>query len=170
MQRTWFAASQQDNNSNAEHERHKQQVKALEGQLRDLHSRLTRLQADTRCKPARTDRTICAALKPCMPLLSRNAACMHLSYSWRLESLQAFHFDSQAMPPAYAHKQKRRLNACSSKLLPSVADQWQIFKLKRHWQLHSMNVILGFLHDNVALQDQGCRECSVGKWNADVTD
>lgn len=49
VQRSWSAASQQEGSNSSEAERARQQVKALEGQLRDLHSRLTRLQADTRC-------------------------------------------------------------------------------------------------------------------------
>lgn len=49
VQRGWSAASQQEGSHNMEAQRAKQQVKALEGQLRNLHSRLTTLQADTRC-------------------------------------------------------------------------------------------------------------------------
>ena len=48
VQRSWSASSQQEGSVSGETERAKLQVKALEGQLRDLHSRLTRLQADTR--------------------------------------------------------------------------------------------------------------------------
>ena len=48
VQRRWSAASQQEGSSSSEAERARAQVNALEGQLRDLHSRLTRLQADTR--------------------------------------------------------------------------------------------------------------------------
>ncbi len=48
MQRSWSASSQQEGSTSGETQRAKLQVKALEGQLRDLHSRLTRLQADTR--------------------------------------------------------------------------------------------------------------------------
>lgn len=48
VQRSWSAASQQEGSSSSDAERARAQVKALEGQLRDLHSRLTRLQADTR--------------------------------------------------------------------------------------------------------------------------
>lgn len=47
-QRSWCASSQQEGSNSGEAERSRLQVKALEGQLRDLHSRLTRLQADTR--------------------------------------------------------------------------------------------------------------------------
>ncbi|KAL0019238.1 hypothetical protein WJX79_004955 [Trebouxia sp. C0005] len=52
VQRSWSASSQQEGSSSGEAERSRLQVKALEGQLRDLHSRLTRLQADTRIKEA----------------------------------------------------------------------------------------------------------------------
>lgn len=48
MQRSWSVSSQQEGSSSSEAGRARLQVKALEGQLRDLHSRLTRLQADTR--------------------------------------------------------------------------------------------------------------------------
>lgn len=48
VQRGWSAASQQEGSHSQEAQRAKQQVKALEGQLRDLHSRLTTLQADAR--------------------------------------------------------------------------------------------------------------------------
>ena len=47
-QRSWSAASQQEGSTSSDAERARLQVKALEGQLRDLHSRLTRLQADVR--------------------------------------------------------------------------------------------------------------------------
>lgn len=49
VQRGRSAAAQQEGSHSAEAQHAKQQVKALEGQLRDLHSRLTSLQADTRC-------------------------------------------------------------------------------------------------------------------------
>ncbi|KAL3157009.1 hypothetical protein ABBQ38_001262 [Trebouxia sp. C0009 RCD-2024] len=52
VQRSWSVASQQEGSNSSEAERGRQQVKALEGQLRHLHSRLTRLQADTRIKDA----------------------------------------------------------------------------------------------------------------------
>lgn len=48
LQRSWSATSQQEGSQSAETQRAKMQVKALEGQLRDLHSRITQLQADTR--------------------------------------------------------------------------------------------------------------------------
>ena len=48
VQRGWSAASKLEGSNEMEAQRAKQQVKALEGQLRNLHSRLTTLQADTR--------------------------------------------------------------------------------------------------------------------------
>ena len=57
VQRSWSVASQQEGSNSSESQRARQQVKALEGQLRDLHSRLTRLQANTRCPS-------CCALLP----------------------------------------------------------------------------------------------------------
>ena len=49
VQRSWSVASQQEGSNSSGAERARLQVKALESQLRDLHLRLTRLQADTRC-------------------------------------------------------------------------------------------------------------------------
>ena len=67
LQRSWSAASQQDGSMNGENERGKMQVKALEGQLRDLHSRLTRLQADTRyaCLYGRTMQSLRESAQLC---------------------------------------------------------------------------------------------------------
>lgn len=48
VQHGWSVASQQEGCQSVEAQRAKQQVKALEGQLRDLHARLTTLQAGAR--------------------------------------------------------------------------------------------------------------------------
>ena len=61
VQRSWSAHCQQEGSSSGESERAKLQVKALEGQLRDLHSRLTRLQADTRSPFAPCCLSVCAS-------------------------------------------------------------------------------------------------------------